>query len=108
VSPPRPPVSQPPVPLEHEEFCIRGVTREGAVFRPGDWAERLCRVMSSCGSEADGPDSPHVFPVTVAGVKCVAVRKRLQQIAPMAYEFLLNFARDNELQTSGLDEDAPR
>ncbi len=105
MSPSRPEASQSPTPFEHEEFCIRGLTRAGAVFRPGDWAERLCRVMGSYGSTADAVYSPHVFPVRAAGVKCVVVRKRLQQIAPMAYEFLVNFARDNELQTTGLEED---
>lgn len=51
------------------EFVIRGVTLDGKPFRPSDWAER-----------------------------CVAVDKRLEQLEPMAYRFLLNFAKDNELQ----------
>ena len=32
------------------------------------------------------------------GVKCVVVDVRLKDIEPMAYNFLMNFARDNELQ----------
>ncbi len=95
VSSSRPPVGRPPA-LEHEELRILGVTREGKPFRPGDWAERLCRVMSEYSSCVSASSE--------AGLPCVVVRKRLQQLAPMAYEFLVNFARDNELQTSGLDE----
>jgi hypothetical protein len=29
---------------------------------------------------------------------CVVVDARLQQVEPMAYRFLVNFAKDNELQ----------
>jgi hypothetical protein len=31
-------------------------------------------------------------------VRCVVVDQRLESIEPMAYRFLLNFAKDNELQ----------
>jgi len=39
-----------------------------------------------------------VQPITSAGVKCVVVDIRLKEIEPMAYSFLMNFAKDNELQ----------
>jgi ATP sulfurylase len=42
--------------------------------------------------------SPYVHPVTSAGVKCVVVDVRLKDIEPMAYPFLLRFAKDNELE----------
>jgi ATP sulfurylase len=42
--------------------------------------------------------SPYVHPVTSAGVKCVVVDVRLKDIEPMAYPFLLSFAKDNELE----------
>jgi hypothetical protein len=31
-------------------------------------------------------------------VRCVVVDARLEQVEPMAYRFLVNFAKDNELQ----------
>jgi hypothetical protein len=83
------------------EFVIRGVTHAGANFRPSDWAERLCGVMSVFGSDQRMAYSPYVQPVTSAGVKCVVVDVRLKDIEPMAYNFLLNFAKDNELQVRG-------
>jgi hypothetical protein len=43
--------------------------------------------------------SPYVHPVTAAGVRCVVVDVRLEDIEPMAYRFLLGFARENELKT---------
>jgi hypothetical protein len=42
--------------------------------------------------------SPYVHPATSDGVRCVVVDIRLKDIEPMAYNFLLNFARDNELE----------
>lgn len=84
---------------EPPEFVIKGITREGKPFRPSDWAERLCGVMSAFGSDGRMQYSPYVQPINSAGIKCVVVDKRLREVEPMAYSFLLNFARDNELQT---------
>lgn len=81
------------------EFVIRGVTLDGRPFRPSDWAERLCGVMAAFGGDHRMQYSPYVHPVTSAGVRCVVVDLRLREIEPMAFRFLLNFARDNELQT---------
>jgi hypothetical protein len=42
---------------------------------------------------------PHVHPVTFGSVRCVMLDKRLEEIEPRAYRFLLKFAKDNELRT---------
>jgi hypothetical protein len=81
------------------EFVIQGVTLDGKPFRPSDWAERLCGVMSAFGGDHRMQYSPYVHPVTASGVRCVIVDVRLEEIEPMAYRFLLSFARDNELKT---------
>ena len=91
-----------------DEFVIRGVTLEGKRFRPSDWAERLCGVMSAFGSDGRMQYSPYVYPVSSDGVKCVVVDVRLKEVEPMAYNFLMSFARDNELETrSGRAEARP-
>ena len=81
------------------EFVIQGVTVDGKPFRPSDWAERLCGVMSAFGGDHRMQYSPYVHPVTAAGVRCVVVDIRLEEIEPMAYRFLLGFAKENELKT---------
>ncbi len=81
------------------EFLIQGVTLDGKPFRPSDWAERLCGVMSAFGGDHRMQYSPYVHPVTAAGVRCVVVDVRLEEIEPMAYRFLLGFAKENELKT---------
>ena len=80
------------------EFIIQGITLDGKPFRPSDWAERLCGVMSVFGQDQRMAYSPYVQPITSGGVKCVVVDVSLKEIEPMAYTFLLNFARDNELE----------
>ena len=80
------------------EFVIRGVTHDGKPFRPSDWAERLCGIMSAFGSDGRMQYSPFVQPINSAGVKCVMVHIGLKEAEPMAWSFLLSFARDNELQ----------
>jgi uncharacterized protein DUF3579 len=86
------------MPGEAAEFVIQGVTPDGTPFRPSDWAERLCGVMAAFGGDHRMQYSPFVHPVTSDGVRCVVVDLRLESIEPMAYRFLLNFARDNELR----------
>jgi hypothetical protein len=83
---------------EVAEFVIRGVTLDGRTFRPSDWAERLCGVMAAFGNDHRMQYSPFVHPVTANGVRCVVVDKRLEALEPMAYRFLVGFAKDNELQ----------
>ena len=80
------------------EFVIQGMTGDGKPFRPSDWAERLCGVMSAFGGDHRMQYSPYVHPVTSNGVRCVVVDIRLEELEPMAYRFLLSFAKDNELR----------
>ena len=87
------------------QVFIQGVTREGRTFRPSDWAERLAGAMSSFrpGGSAGGIGafigySPYCFPRVIDGVKCVIVNEALRDVEPMAWDFVMNFARDNDLQ----------
>lgn len=90
-----------------ENFVILGITLNGKRFRPSDWAERLCGVMSVFGSERRMTYSPYVQPGNRSGEKCVFVDGRIHDIEPMAYTFLVNFARDNELKVEPWTEGQP-
>ena len=87
-----------------EEFFILGQTSDGRQFRPSDWAERLCGVMSCFRPEGSGGRnahlqfSPYVRPTFLNGVKAVVVNGELKKIEPLAYHFVVNFAKDNDLQ----------
>jgi len=86
-----------------DEFFILGITSDGRQFRPSDWAERLCGVMSCFRPDGGGRNahlqfSPYVRPTMLNGVKAVVVNNDLQKIEPLAYHFVRNFAKDNDLQ----------
>jgi Protein of unknown function (DUF3579) len=78
-------------------IVIEGVTKQGRAFRPGDWAERLCGIMSTFGGDQKMRYSAYVRPVMLDGVRCVVVEPALSELEPRAYRFLLDFANDNEL-----------
>jgi hypothetical protein len=86
------------------EFFILGLTSTGKQFRPSDWAERLCGAMTCFRPEGSGGRnahiqfSPYVHPTVVNGVKAVVVNNALQKAEPLAYHFVVNFAKDNDLQ----------
>jgi hypothetical protein len=85
------------------DFVIEGVTHGGKPFRPGDWSERLAGALSSFRPRgahigAHIGYSPDCVPRVVANVKCVIVNEGLRNLEPMAWEFVMNFARDNELR----------
>lgn len=85
-------------PLGHYSFIIVGVTTSGTRFRPSDWAERLCGIMSAFGSERRMAYSPYVQPGTMDGEKCVFVDVRIHDIESKAYHFMQSFAADNNLK----------
>lgn len=88
------------------EVFIQGITKDGRTFRPSDWAERLAGAMSSFrpgGAQGPGAHigySPYCVPRVINGVKCVIVNEALRDIEPMAWDFVMNFARDNDLQVA--------
>ena len=85
-------------------FIIKGITHQGKPFRPSDWAERLCGVMRCFERDTVGYNhitySQYVRPTLWEGVKSVIVHDDLEKIRPEAYRFFLDFASDNNLQTT--------
>lgn len=86
-----------------KEIVILGVTQAGQTFRPSDWAERLAGVMSSIrpGGAIPGDHlsySPWCVPNTLNGQKCVIVNTDIREANVMAWDFLMGFAKDNNLQ----------
>jgi hypothetical protein len=79
------------------EIVIQGVTAKGEKFRPSDWAERLCGMMSVFGEDRQLSYSPYLKPVIVDGTTCVVVDRDLETLDAAAFKFLMAFARDNEL-----------
>jgi hypothetical protein len=60
-------------------------------FRPGGAAG---------GMAAHIGYSPYCVPRVINGVKCVIVNEALRDLEPMAWDFVMGFARDNNLQVA--------
>lgn len=81
---------------------IVGITHGGKPFRPGDWAERLAGVITlfvkarrpGCSVASTWLAVPFVD----EGVRCLNVSGELAEICPEAFDFVMRFAKDNELQ----------
>src|SRR4051812_46401950 len=105
--PPWPSAVPTPTPMsapEPRKFFIQGITRDGKAFRPSDWAERLAGAMSSFRPEGSAGGiaahigySPYCEPRVIDGIKSVIVDAALRDIEPMAWDFVMAFARDNTL-----------
>lgn len=80
------------------EIIIHGTTSNGKVFRPSDWAERLCGILSSFDKGNRLSYHEWVHPILVDKIRCVAVDKKLEEINPSMFRFLMDFAADNDLR----------
>ncbi len=80
------------------EIIIQGITSNGREFRPSDWAERLSGILSTFGVDQKLSYAPFVRPMVHNNVRCVAVDKQLEKIDPRVFEFIMTFARDNDLR----------
>jgi hypothetical protein len=80
------------------EIVIQGMTNNNKPFRPSDWAERLCGVLSSFDQGHRLSYHQWVRPILVDNIRCVAVDRKLEQISATAFNFLMDFARDNDLR----------
>lgn len=81
---------------------IVGTTLAGKPFRPGDWAERLAGVITLFVKERRPGCSVAAtwlaVPFVDGNVRCLNVSGELAEICPEAFEFVMRFAKDNELQ----------
>ena len=90
-----------------KQVFIQGITPSGRPFRPSDWAERLAGVMSQFrpgGAKAGIGGhicySPWCVPTVMNGVKVVIVHTDMRDEEPMAWDFVMAFAKDNGLQVA--------
>ncbi len=80
-----------------DKVVIRGVTTEGKKLRPSDWIERISSTLASFGSDHRLHYSKAVAPCMIDGEKCLVVARNLREVNPQAYDFVMDFARSNQL-----------
>lgn len=79
------------------EVVIHGMISKGKTFRPSDWTERLCGILSSFGRDNRLSYSNWVRPVPVDKVRRVVVNKRLEEANPPTSRFLMDSVVSNNL-----------
>ncbi|HFE37837.1 MAG TPA: DUF3579 domain-containing protein [Gammaproteobacteria bacterium] len=78
-------------------MIIRGITKDGRKFRPSDWAERMSGMLSHFGEDHRVYYSPKLRPISIEGIKCIAIDTSLKQSHPEIFKQIMNFAKRNEL-----------
>ena len=79
------------------KVIIQGITKEGGKFRPSDWAERLCGSVATYGPGRRIIFHPNVKLASMKGVKCVVIDASLEEEDEMLFDFLTDFAKENNL-----------
>lgn len=80
------------------KIIIQGLTQSGKKFRPSDWAERLCGAVASYDKNRRITFHPCVSLATMDNIKCVVVDASLEEDEDMLYNFLIDFADENNLK----------
>ncbi|AXL48726.1 hypothetical protein DSC91_000239 [Paraburkholderia caffeinilytica] len=84
-----------------DHYVIQGMTSQRKLFRPGDWAERLTGVITLfVGERYPGIHiacTRLAMPVVERDLKCLRVAHELRLVCPDAFDFVMLFARDNDL-----------
>lgn len=88
------------MPSEDDEgrLIIEGVTRNDKKFRPSDWIERIATLWAEFGKDRRLRYSPALYPCVIGGANCLVVAKGLQQQDPAMYDFVMQFALQNNLR----------
>ena len=80
------------------KIIIEGVTQSGRKFRPSDWAERMSGALSTFGRDHRIHYSPLLKPLTINGVRCVAIDPKLKDQFPEMYTYIMGWANNNDLK----------
>lgn len=87
----------------YEKILIMGHTKEGKRFRPSDWAERLYYTVADYKKSGKVIFNPLVNINHEDKSKYFVINLRLKDKDPMIFDFLIDFAISNELETRDQD-----
>ena len=84
--------------MPQDRLIIEGVREDGSQLRPQDWIERISSLLATFGTDHRLTYSQCVKPCFIEGQKCLVVARCLASRNPQAYEFIMDFARSNQLR----------
>ena len=79
-------------------LVITGVQENGKIFRPSDWTERLSSTLASFQVDHRLRYSLGVQPCVLDGERCLVVARWLEATNPAAYDYVMGFAKANQLR----------
>lgn len=88
---------------QSKKLLIKGITEAGRVFRPSDWAERMCGNLCTFRNRRMYY-SPLLRPVIIDGNKGIVVDPQLAAAHPQLFQEVIAFAEQNGLQTTEYEE----
>lgn len=80
------------------KLILVGMTTDGHKFRPSDWAQRLATAVGTPGPGRRIRYHPKVKIAMIEGLNCVLIEKTLEKEEPMLFSFLVDFAKNNNLE----------
>lgn len=75
-----------------------GVDEDGNIFRPSNWACRICGTTAYCDDRKRIQYSSHLTPVVIDGIKGIKINKSLEQENPLLYNQVIDFVKSNRLK----------
>lgn len=84
--------------MSQDDLVITGMMENGKTFRPSDWSERLSSTLASFLVDHRLRYSAGVQPCILNGERCLVVARWLEDADPVAYNYVMGFARDNQLR----------
>lgn len=87
-----------------KRIIIEGVTHSGKKFRPSDWAERMSGSLSTFGRDHRIHYSPLLQPLTINGVKCIAIDPHMKEKCPEMFAYIMGWANNNDLKITEEEE----
>lgn len=79
------------------KIIIQGETTDGKKFRPSDWPERISGNLMTVKNHRIYY-SPLLKPSYQQGKKCLILDHDLQKSNPTLYQYILDFAKTNNLK----------
>ncbi len=79
------------------DFVVQGMTMEGEVFQPQDWAEQLCAEIEKAGKGGLPLVPTYLYPVVVGGVRSLVVLSVLKDADSRAFEMITHYIIEHHL-----------
>ncbi|WP_024851330.1 DUF3579 domain-containing protein [Hydrogenovibrio kuenenii] len=91
--------------MVHCRYIIEGYTEDGRKFRPSDWIDRIASMMASYGTSHRLVFSDLLHPELYQGQKCLIIDTQLEEVNPGMFEYVMDFAKNNNLKMTQVCED---